>query len=217
MRGRSASALRNTSPIQCASALAIFSADRSIIRPIYNSFSSLSHSFALYSRNGKSPFSGAPTLLDRLIFAVVEFRARRGLSTFLPGESPKDRARRTGLRGETYAYWFLRRRGYTVIARNFTLPNRDGEIDLVGYDRDTLAFVEVKTRDASSPNSSRPEDAVNSRKRVNLAQMAAAFLRAHRLDRASVSTRFDILAIETRPGSRPAVRLHKGAFTLPRA
>jgi putative endonuclease len=180
-----------------------------------NSF--FTHRFALYSPNKKSSFSGAKTLLDRLIFAIVDFRARRGLSTFLPGESPKDRARRTGLRGETYAYWFLRRRGYTVIARNFKLPNRDGEIDLVGYDRDTLAFVEVKTRDASSPAASRPEDAVNSRKRENLAQMSAAFLRAHRLDRASVSTRFDVLAIETRPGSRPAVRLHKGAFTVPRA
>lgn len=46
--------------------------------------------------------------------------------------------------------------------------------------------------------------------------MAASFLRAHRLDRASVSTRFDILAIETRPDSRLTVRLHKGAFTVPR-
>lgn len=156
-------------------------------------------------------------VLDRLIFAFVDFRARRGLSTSVPGESAKDRARRTGLRGETYAYWFLRRGGYTVIARNFTLPNRDGEIDLVGYDRDTLAFVEVKTRDASSPVASRPEDAVNSRKRDQLALMAASFLRAYRLDRSFVSTRFDIVAIETRPGSRPVVRLHKGAFSIPRA
>lgn len=154
-------------------------------------------------------------LLDRLIFALVDSRACRGLSSALPGESPKGRAPRTGLRGEAHAYWLLRR--HAVIARNFTLPNRDGEIDLVGYERDTLAFVEAKTRDASSPAAARPEAAVNSRKREQLAPMAASFLRAHRLDNSSVSTRFDLLAIETRTGSRPTVRLHKGAFTVPRS
>ena len=55
-------------------------------------------------------------------------------------------ARRTGIRGETFAYWYLRRHGYIIIARNFTVPGMKGEIDLVGYDGAVLAFIEVKTR-----------------------------------------------------------------------
>jgi len=55
-----------------------------------------------------------------------------------------------------------------------------------------------------------PEDAVNHEKRRHLARMARQFLRARRID--SPAYRFDVLAIETRPGVRPEVRLHKGAF-----
>lgn len=103
-----------------------------------------------------------------------------------------------------------------MIARNFTLAHLNGEIDLVGYDGDTLAFIEVKTRDASAPDAARPEDAVNSQKRSQIARMAAAFVRSRRINHSSLSTRFDILAIESRPSVRPTVRLHKGAFTVPR-
>jgi putative endonuclease len=50
------------------------------------------------------------------------------------------------VRGETYAYWYLRRQGYIFVARNYTPHGIKGEIDLVGYDGKTLAFVEVRTR-----------------------------------------------------------------------
>jgi len=41
--------------------------------------------------------------------------------------------------------------------------------------------------------------------------MARQFLRTRRAE--STPYRFDVLAIETRAGKRPQVRLHKGAFT----
>ncbi len=50
------------------------------------------------------------------------------------------------MRGETYAYWYLRKQGYIFVSRNYTLPGIKGEIDLVGYDGKTPAFVEVRTR-----------------------------------------------------------------------
>ncbi len=56
---------------------------------------------------------------------------------FCPGgalNGLRSKARRTGVRGETYAYWYLRRNGYVMIARNFTYRGMKGEIDLVGYD-----------------------------------------------------------------------------------
>jgi putative endonuclease len=154
-------------------------------------------------------------MLARLMFAIVDRRARKGLAESGPSEessqgSAKMQARRTGVRGESYAYWYLRRHGYVVVARNYMRPGVKGEIDMVGYDGPVLAFVEVKTRAASDRSKPSPEDAVNEDKRRNLARMARQFLRARRID--SPSYRFDVLAIETRPGARPEVRLHKGAF-----
>jgi putative endonuclease len=165
-------------------------------------------------------------VLARFIFAVVDFAARKGLgatpSAHPPtaaGATAKHRARQTGIRGETYAYWYLHRHGYVLVARNFTSPGIKGEMDIVGYDGQTLAFVEVKTRTVvdparSSQSSSRPaplspEEAVNWEKRRNLSRRARQFLRARHLETAPC--RFDVLAIETRPGQKPAVRLHQGA------
>jgi putative endonuclease len=87
-----------------------------------------------------------------------------------------------------------------------------GEIDIIGYDGPVLAFVEVKTRSASDLPGSTPEDAVDSDKRRNLARMARQFLGSRRID--SANCRFDVLAIETRTGKRPIVRLHKSAFGM---
>ena len=53
---------------------------------------------------------------------------------------------RTGRRGEEDAYFYLRRRGYVMVARNFRSARHHGEIDLIGWDRDVLCFIEVKTR-----------------------------------------------------------------------
>ena len=154
-------------------------------------------------------------MLARLVFAMVDFASRKGLAEPDSESSAKEQARQTGVRGETYAYWYLRRRGYTMIARNYVAPDMKGEIDMVGYDGAVLAFVEVKTRSAPDPGEAdatrpAPEEAVNWEKRRNMARVARQFIRSRRLE--SAPHRFDVLAIETRSGARPEVRLHKGAF-----
>jgi putative endonuclease len=153
-------------------------------------------------------------MFARFIFAFVNFAARKGLADINPANSPhssrKQRARRTGVRGETYAYWYLRRHGYVLVARNYTSPGLKGELDMVGYDGKVLAFVEVKTRAVSDRARPTPEEAVNADKRRFIARMARQFLRTRGADAAP--HRFDVLAIETRVGARPEVRLHKGAF-----
>jgi putative endonuclease len=53
---------------------------------------------------------------------------------------------RTGRRGEEDAYFYLRRHGYVMVARNFRTARHHGEIDLIGWDKDVLCFIEVKTR-----------------------------------------------------------------------
>jgi len=175
-------------------------------------------------------------MLARIIFGLVDFAARKGLapeakasaqfaadrrqteelqSDTAVGESQraaKERARRTGVSGETYAYWYLRRHGYVFVARNYTAPGIKGEIDLIGYDGPVLAFVEVKTRTADEQGEllGKPEDAVNADKRRALARMARQFLAERGMSEAQC--RFDVVGIESRAGTRPVVRLHKAAF-----
>jgi putative endonuclease len=162
-------------------------------------------------------------MFARLIFSIVSVSARKGLSapdaadSAVEGGSPaKQRALRTGLGGETYAYLYLRRQGYVLIARNFISPGLKGEIDMAGYDGSVLAFVEVKTRpkmdsdDKRLTLQARAESAVNTEKRRNISPVAPQFLRARHIE--STECRFDVSAIKTRPGEKPPVRLHKGAF-----
>jgi putative endonuclease len=152
-------------------------------------------------------------IFARTIFGLVDWAARKGLtaSSAPPSrEAAKQRARHTGVCGETYAYWYLRRQGYVMIARNFTCRGMKGEIDLVGYDGTTVAFVEVKTRTMAGRDFGSPEDAVTHEKQRNLSRIARQFLREYRTGDAPF--RFDILAIEAPSGRRPIARLHKGAF-----
>jgi len=151
-------------------------------------------------------------MIANLMFSILNYAAKRGVTAERVEAGSKQVARQTGVKGETYAYWYLRRQGYTPVARNYTVTGIKGEIDIVAYDGPVLVFVEVKTRSASGPWQARPEEAVNHDKRRNLSRMARQFLRSRRIE--SATCRFDVLAIETRPGEKPTVRLHKDAFGM---
>jgi putative endonuclease len=152
-------------------------------------------------------------ILSRLMFRAVHWAARKGLreegSPSL--EAKKHEARRAGIRGETYAYWFLRRQGYVFVARNYMPRGAKGEIDLIAYDGETLAFVEVRTRTARDGQIALPELSVTPEKQRMLVRTAQRFLAERRV--ADESCRFDVLAIDNVPGSPPVVRLHKDAFS----
>jgi putative endonuclease len=152
-------------------------------------------------------------VFSHVMFGVVSWVARKGLApdgSAAASDTHRRVRRRTGIRGETFAYWYLRRHGYVMIARNFMVPGIKGEIDMVGYDGPVLAFVEVKTRTGEHGAFGSPEDAVTPDKRRLLSRMARQFLVERRIREAQF--RFDVVAIESRPGRAPAVRLHKGAF-----
>ena len=85
-----------------------------------------------------------------------------------------------------------------------------GEIDLVGYDGNVLAFVEVKTRRMEREGDILPEENVTFGKQQAMARMARRFLSEWRLK--DVPWRIDLLAIENRPDAPPVVRLHKDAM-----
>ena len=81
----------------------------------------------------------------------------------------------TGQRGEEAAYFHLRSLGYVIVARNFRSPRHKGEIDLIGWDRDQLCFIEVKTR--TSRELMPAEAAVDLPKQAMLRATARAYLR----------------------------------------
>jgi putative endonuclease len=152
-------------------------------------------------------------IVSSLIFGMVDWAARKGLAITpaQDGEERRQSRHLMGVRGETFAYWYLRRHGYVMVCRNFRAPGIKGEIDLVGFDGPILAFIEVKTRTCKTVPAGLPEDAVTMDKRRFLGRMARQFLVERRLN--GVNWRYDVLAIESPSGIRPIVRLHKGAFT----
>ncbi len=161
-------------------------------------------------------------LFSSMIFGAVRLAARKGLrgehedahAAEVPGTRPAARklaARRTGVRGETYAYWYLRRQGYVFVARNYMPRGAKGEIDLIGYDGETLAFVEVRTRTVREELTALPELSVTTDKQRVVVRTARRFLSERHVGQCPC--RFDVLAIDNRAGMPPEVRLHKDAFS----
>jgi putative endonuclease len=99
----------------------------------------------------------------------------------------RERAERRGRRGETLAAWYLRLKGWRIIARRVKTPR--GEIDLIARRGRTLAFVEVKWR-ATEAELALAIDAYRLR-RVG----AAAEVVSHRFARADDITRIDVLLL----------------------
>ena len=112
----------------------------------------------------------------------------------------------TGARGEEEAYFHLRKLGYTMVARNFRSPRRRGEIDLIGYEKDVLCFIEVKTRTTRAVAPA--EAAVDEDKQRDIRAVAEEYLR--RLNPAPAS-RFDVVSVYFEAG-KTEVTVFKGAF-----
>src|SRR4029077_4898679 len=152
-------------------------------------------------------------IFSHIIFQAVRWAARKGLreEENFASSAKKHEARRTGVRGETFAYWYLRRHGYVFVARNYMPRGAKGELDLVGYDGPTLAFVEVRTRTATEGHAGLPELSVTREKQHVLIRRAKRFIAARLAgDCPCLSV---VLAIDMLPGFPLAVRLHKDAFS----
>jgi putative endonuclease len=115
-----------------------------------------------------------------------------------------------GTRGENLACRFLRRNGYKILSRNFR-GRTGGEIDIVCRERDTLVFVEVKTR--TREDFGRPFDAVDRNKQKRIARGGLAWLRL--LDDPDILFRFDVVEVIIAEGKQPRVELLRNAFSLP--
>jgi putative endonuclease len=109
-----------------------------------------------------------------------------------------------GDRGERAAARHLKRQGMRVLLRGYR--TKQGEIDLIARDGETLVFVEVKARRQGVP-----AEAVTPEKERRLTLTALQFLRRYNL--LEERSRFDIVAIVW-PDDRtpPRIEHFKNAF-----
>ena len=99
--------------------------------------------------------------------------------------------RALGRRGEDLAHRFLRRRGFTIVARNWRAASGTAEVDLIAWDGDELVLVEVKSRE--SGDFGPPERAIDADKQRHLIRAAREYSRRASVDWQKV--RFDVVTV----------------------
>ena len=111
-----------------------------------------------------------------------------------------------GRRGEDIAQRFLQRSGIIVVDRNYRMASGGGELDLVGWEGDTLVFVEVKTRETDAHGA--PDRAIGPQKERNLVRAAREYARHAEVPWQKV--RFDVVSIVLQ--TPPAVTHFRDVF-----
>ena len=102
-------------------------------------------------------------------------------------------SKKLGNFGEWKGVDYFNKKGYELIAKNVNFKNI-GEIDLIFKKKETLLFVEVKTRKLVKNQLYKPEDSVNERKKQKYYHMSKLFLKKHNIENYNVN--FLTLAIE---------------------
>lgn len=91
--------------------------------------------------------------------------------------------------GERFAVKFLRRCGYRILVKKYRC--QFGEIDIIAQDKDTLVFVEVRSRSGSEFGF--PYETINFVKRGRLKKVALAFQK--RFGLLDYNSRFDCISV----------------------
>ncbi len=141
--------------------------------------------------------------LERAL-AGLEWVARRAAR---PESLPAHLA--TGIEGENAAFFYLRRKGYTVVARRWSSGDLPGDVDLIAWQGPMLCFVEVKTRTARDATPA--EVAVDAHKRHILRRLARQYVRQLPQETAP-PVRFDVLSVYLVPGEKKEFVHFEGSF-----
>ncbi len=141
--------------------------------------------------------------LERVLAGLQWVARRRGRLAILPAHLA------IGIDGENAAYFYLRRKDYTVVARRWSAGNLPGDIDLIAWQGPMLCFVEVKTRTAH--DIAPAEARVDSHKRNVLRRLARQYVR--QLPRKTAPpVRFDVLSVYLVPGQKKEFQHFEGSF-----
>ncbi len=118
------------------------------------------------------------------------------------GLKETENRRSLGRRGEEEAARYLTEAGMKILERNFV--SRQGEIDIIGYHRGCLVFVEVKYR--RSERTGTPESAVTLQKMRKICRAADYYRYLHHYGEDG-AIRYDVVAI-----SGGEIRWYQDAF-----
>ena len=97
-----------------------------------------------------------------------------------------------GRKGESIAAEYLIGKGYTIIEKNYVYRRR--EIDIIAKIKNTLVFIEVKTRQSNSFGY--PEESVNNQKIQHILDCADHYIYQMQW---KGNIRFDIISILFKP------------------
>jgi len=123
----------------------------------------------------------------------------------------RQRAYRRGRRAEWIAAFWLRLKGYRILARGYRCPA--GEIDLIARRGGLLAFIEVKQRDRLGAAA----EAISQRQRRRVGRAAQKFLQSHP-HFSDLEMRFDAILLSgwlsgrNGPGRQPWLHHEKDAW-----
>lgn len=97
--------------------------------------------------------------------------------------------REKGLKGELIAKSYLESKGYKILAMNY--KKKYGEVDIIALDKETLVFIEVKTRTSTSYGYA--YEAVNKRKQDRIIKASYLFIKENNY--CNHQLRFDIIEV----------------------
>ena len=114
---------------------------------------------------------------------------------------------RLGKSGEDLAVSFLKKNSFEILNRNYRYGHK--EIDIIGKDKNTIVFIEVKT--GRSKNFGAPQERVNWRKQKSMIEVAQDFIQKN--DLRDFDFRFDVVAINLERGNTKIEHI-KNAFMV---
>ena len=110
--------------------------------------------------------------------------------------------RKLGIQGEQAASHFLSAKGWEIKDKNWHCAR--GELDIVASDRDSLIFVEVKTRRMAADAMDRVLESITPRKRERILATIYHYLAENELE--DSNWRLDVVAVFWRPDEEPIVK-----------
>jgi putative endonuclease len=140
---------------------------------------------------------------ERTVAGLKWVARRRGIASALPAHLV------TGIDGEDAACFYLRRKGYIVVARRWSSGNVGGDLDVIAWQGPLLCCIEVKTR--TTHDIAPAEVAVNSHKRNTLRRLARQYIRQLPQETAP-PVRFDVISVYLVRGKKKEFQHFEASF-----
>lgn len=119
-----------------------------------------------------------------------------------------NKSQQFGKKNELIAASFLKKKGYRILEQNYRTKN--GEIDIIAKEKETIVFVEVKSGRTGFAGS--PKWAVTFKKQRKISMVALYYLKM--MKQSNHKARFDVVSIVPNKDNSVNIELLKNAFEL---